>query len=146
MDREWVVIANAARARILERNGSRGPLVEIADLVHPESRQHGRALDRDRPGHSPGTGPGQAGTQFDPRTDPRERERRRFAREVAAAIDAGHAGGRCQGVVLVASDPFLGLVKAELGTQARAALRRTVAHDYTALSTDALADRLNGAA
>ncbi len=145
MDRQWIVIANAARARILERSGPRGPFVEIADLVHPESRQHGRALDRDRPGHSPGTGPGQAGTQFDPRTDARDRERLRFAREVAAAVDAGHAGGRCQGVVLVASDPFLGLLKAELGANARAAVLRTVAHDYTALPTDALAVRLDGA-
>ena len=146
MDRQWIVIANAARARILERTGSHGPLVEIVDLVHPESRQHGRELDRDRPGHSPGTGPGQAGTQFDPRTDSHERERQRFAQEVAAAIEAGQASGRCQGVVLVASDPFLGLLKAELGAHARAAVRHTIAHDYTSLSADALASRLNGAA
>jgi Protein required for attachment to host cells len=59
-------------------------------------------------------------------------------------INDGVAHGRCAGVTLVASDPFLGQVKAHLDAQARKALLRTVASDYTTLREDELARRLHG--
>jgi protein required for attachment to host cells len=71
------------------------------------------------------------------------REHDRFAREVAQAVNDGVAQGRCAGVSLVASDPFLGLLKSHLDAQARKALLRTVACDYTALRDDELAPRLH---
>ena len=50
--------------------------------------------------------------------------------------------GRCAGLVLVASSPFLGHLKAHLGVQAKKALVRTVDADYTALRDRELAERL----
>jgi Protein required for attachment to host cells len=45
-------------------------------------------------------------------------------------------------LVLVASSPFLGLLKGHLGEQAKKAIVRTVDADYTTLDEQALADRL----
>lgn len=141
--KNWLVVANASRARVLEQTGKVGEYLHVADLVHPQSRQKGEALGHDRPGHSGGAGGGDAGAAaFTPRSSPREREHEHFAREVAALLNAGVADGRCAGLVLVASNPFLGELKGHLGAQASKALLRTEAADYTALGDRELAQRL----
>jgi protein required for attachment to host cells len=141
--KNWMVIANAARARVLvEESGKPHVYAHIADLVHPQSRQKGEELAYDRPGYAEGSAPGTAGAVYPPRTNPRERERDRFAQEVARLLDQGIADGRCAGLVLVASSPFLGHLKAHLGVQARKAIVRTVDADYTALRDSDLAERL----
>jgi protein required for attachment to host cells len=57
-------------------------------------------------------------------------------------LDKGIAAQRCAGLVLVASSPFLGHLKAHLGAQASKAIVRTLDADYTALDERELADRL----
>lgn len=142
--KNWLVVANASRARVLEESDKPGSYVHVADLVHPQSRQKGVDLASDRPGHAHAEGGGLAGTSFAPHTDPREREHDRFAREVAQRLDAGIAAHQCAGLVLVASSPFLGHLKAHLGEQARKAVVRTLDADYTALDERELAVRLAG--
>lgn len=140
--KNWWLVANASRARILEPEGE--GFVHVHDLVHPQSRQKGSELDFDRPGHVPGKhAHGTGSAALDPRHDPREREHEHFAREVAAALNDGVAAGRCAAIVLVASNPFLGHVKQHLSEQAHKALLRTVAADYTTLDDRELAQRLS---
>lgn len=143
--KNWLVVANASKARILEEPDKPGAYVHIADLVHPQSRQKGSELETDAPGHVQGGAHGAGGASFDHRTGARERERDRFAREIATTLNAAIAAGQCAGVVLVASNPFLGHVKAHLSEQARKALVRCVASDYTSLRDAELAQRLAGA-
>ncbi len=144
--KNWLVVANAARARVLEESDSRGgkrpSYVHVADLVHPQSRQKGSALANDRPGHVEGIGHGLGSASYVLRTDPREREHDRFARQVAQLLNEGIAAQRCAGLVLVASSPFLGHLKAHLGEQAKKAVVRTLDADYTALDERELAERL----
>ena len=62
---------------------------------------------------------------------------------VAALVgDEGFSSGRCAGITLVASDRFLGEVKAHLSAAALERVLRTVAADYTALSDAELAQCL----
>lgn len=143
MKRNWLVICNAARARVLEESDRPGRWDPVADLVHPQSRMKGVQLDSDRPGHVEGGGHGLGSAAFVPRTDPREREHDRFAREVARVLDHGVAQGRCAGITLVASDPFLGQLKSHLHAQASKLLLRTVASDFTTLSDDEVLRRLS---
>lgn len=145
MKRNWFVIANASRARVLEETDKPSHYTHVADLVHPQSRMKGEQLNSDRPGHVEGIGHGLGSAAYLPRTDPRVREHGRFAREVAAVLNHGVAEGRCAGLVLVASDPFLGQLKTHLNTQSRKMLLRTLASDYTALRDDQLAARLHAA-
>ena len=149
MKRNWLLVANAARARILEDADRPDTYTHVADLVHPQSRQKGIDIadvrGGDRPGHVDRSGHGLASTSYEPHTEPPHREHDRFASEVAGVLNQGVADGRCAGLVLVASDPFLGLVKAHLGVQSRKLLLRTVSSDYTTLRDDELAARLRGA-
>jgi len=141
--KNWLVISNASRARVLEESDDSAGYTHVADLVHPESRQKGVELAGDRPGHFPGTSAhGTGSSSFDPRTGAREREHDHFAREIAALLNAGVADGRCAGLVLVASNPFLGHLKGHLGEQARKVLLRTVPADYTTLDERELQQRL----
>jgi protein required for attachment to host cells len=142
--KNWLVVANSARARVLEEGDTPGAYVHRADLVHPQSRQKGIELDDDRPGHVVRTGHGLGSTAYPPRTSAREREHNRFAQELAAMLDQGVAQGQCAGLVLVASNPFLGHLKEHLGEQATKAIIRTVHADYTSLRDDELAERLEG--
>lgn len=130
--KNWLVVANAARARVLEETGEPGAYLHRADLVHPQSRQKGVELGSQGP----------AGTAYPPRTDVRDREHDRFAQEVAAALNEAVAHGQCAGLVLVASNPFLGHLKAHLSARTHAALLRTVPSDYTSLSDTEIARRL----
>jgi protein required for attachment to host cells len=141
--KNWLVVANASRARVLEESEKAGVYVHVADMVHLQSRQKGTDLAGDRPGHVPGVAAhGTGSSAYDPRTDAREREHDRFAREVATAVNDGIAAGRCAGLVLVASNPFLGHLKEHLSEQANKALLRSVAADYTAFNERELAQRL----
>lgn len=142
--KNWLVVANSARARVLEETDRPGVYTHRADLVHPQSRQKGIELGSDRPGqaHVEGGVHGSGGTAYPPRTDAREREHERFARELAAVLDEGLAHGDCGGLVLVASNPFLGRLLASLGDAARAAVLRTVPADYTGLHEDEIARRM----
>jgi protein required for attachment to host cells len=143
--KNWVVVANAARARVLEETGQPGIYSHLADLVHPASRQKGMALDSDRSGHVESLGHNTGSSAYQPRTNSREREHDQFAREVAATLNKGVAAGQCAGLVLVASNPFLGHLKAHLGEQANKRLLRTVASDYTTVPDAELGQRLSSA-
>ncbi len=141
--KNWLVVANAARARVFEDAAEGEPLRTVADLVHTQSRQKGAELATDRPGHVEGQGHGLGSASYVPRTDAREREHDRFAREVAALLNHGIADGSCAALVLVASNPFLGQLKSHLGAQAAKAVLRTVASDYTMLPDDEIARRVH---
>lgn len=140
--KNWWVVANAARARLLEESEPPGAFVHRADLVHPQSRQKGVELQADRAGHVLGGHHTPGGAAYVPRSDPRAHEHDRFAQEIAAMLDAGIASGECAGIVLVASNPFLGHLKAHLGERSRRAIVRTVPSDFTSLRDDELHDRL----
>lgn len=144
MKKTWIVLANASRARILEREVTEGPLAEVADLVHPQSRQKGSALTADREGHAQKAhgDRGHASTAFQPVTDPRQKEHAVFASEVATYLDEAVTTGLCQVVVLIASDPFLGEVKRHLSDAVRHALRASIPLDLTSFVEPDLSHRV----
>jgi ribosomal protein S16 len=84
MRTHWLVVANAARARVLEQTDEVGVFEPVADLVHPQSRMKGERLGSDRIGHARAQGGGLAGTSFLPHSDPRERQHDDLARRIAA--------------------------------------------------------------
>lgn len=143
--KNWLVVANSARARVLEGTDTSGAYTHVADLFHAESRQKGIELSNDRAGYAEGGGYGAGGTAYQPRSDPHRQEHDRFAQELAALLDQGVSDGRCAGLVLVASNPFLGLLKTHLAEHTRQRILRTVPSDYTSLRDDELAERLGAA-
>ena len=139
---DWVVVANASRARVLERDDENHALREITDHVHPASRMKGAELNADRPGHARKS---DASTAFEPRMAPQEREHARFARELAHELETAALEHRMRGLVLLASNPFLGELKAHLGHAAKRQLKTTVAVDLTAFQGAELERRVTHA-
>lgn len=73
---------------------------------------------------------------------PKHRGHERFAQEVAKLLSDGIAADRCDSLLLVASNPFLGELKSHLSAQATKAIVRTVPSDYTLLRESELGPRL----
>jgi len=133
MKNTWIVLANSARARVFEREAQNGHLIELLDLVHPQSREKASELTSDHEGHAQKAhgDPGHAGTAFEPHTTPHRKEQAAFAAEISRHLEVAATAGRYGDVALIASDPFLGELKAQLGSATRRFLGATVAHDFT---------------
>lgn len=139
---EWVLVANASRARCFEREPSTSRLRELADFVHEESRIKSSQLDDDRPGHAM---KGHASTQFDTRTDARAKQRGEFARELAAYLDEAALAHRYDRLAVMASDPFLGELRAHLGDASRRLMMTSRSVDLTQVAGHALESRVTSA-
>lgn len=136
---DWVVVANAARARCFERDPDNNALRELADFVHPQSRLKGRALDDDRGGHAI---KGDASTQYAPHTDSHTKEHEHFAREIAAFLEEGAIVHRFERLWVIASSAFLGELRSHLREHARGLLHAGVARDLTAYAGAELEHRV----
>lgn len=139
---DWLVLANASRARVFERDTPSGVLREIADPVHLASRERDAASSHDRPGRAH---KGSGSTPFEPRTAPHLRERGHFAQELADLLESAALERRVHALVLMASNPFLGDLKAALGPSAQAVLRSAIALDLTGFQGRELEQRVNHA-
>jgi len=139
---DWVLIANAARARCFVRDADNGALREFRAFVHPASRLDGSHLVSDRPGHA---FKGAASTQFEPHTDARTKEHTRFAHEIAAWLEEQALANRFEHLALFASSAFLGELRAQLGAAARGRLQASAAHDLTTCTDRELEQRVTSA-
>ena len=134
-----VLLANAARARIFERDPGNGALRELADFVHPASRLPSRSLEHDRQGS---LGKGASRTAFERATAVADRERERFAQQLAQHLETTARGGDLPAWALLASSPFLGHLQAALGPAATARLVARAERDLTGLPIRELERRL----
>lgn len=112
----WILIANAAEARLFEAAAEDGPLVERAGFRSPESRLHGIEFTRDRAFRvQESATPARHG--IEPRQDPHDKVSVDFARELAAVLQHGRNEHDYQRLVLVAPPRFLGQLRQALDTQ-----------------------------
>jgi protein required for attachment to host cells len=113
MKPDWILIANASRARLLHRRAGE-PLALVRSFEHPESRRKAGELGDDRAGHEVGAR-GDAGAAYTPRIDAKEKEQLRFARELADVLEHEARLNTFGSLSVFASSPFLGELKRELG-------------------------------
>jgi protein required for attachment to host cells len=128
----WIVIADGSRARLFEQAQPAGPWSELRAWVNPASRLRTESLAFDQLGRASKGQPG--ATSFVPRTSPRQREHRRFAHELARHLDLGVRSGRCDGLVLIASNSLLGELRQALPVQATKRVRWSAPVDLTSFS------------
>jgi protein required for attachment to host cells len=125
---EAVLVANASRARLFDRDAENGAMRETASFVHPQSRMKGRELGHDRPGQA---FKGQARTAYEPHASPHQKEAAVFARELAQRLGVMALTRRYSRLVLLASNPLLGDLNKELDGVTRNLLQASVAVDLT---------------
>jgi len=136
---EAVLVANASRARLFERDAENGAMRETASFVHPQTRLKSQALGHDRPGHAH---KGVASTAFPPHTDPHQKEHTVFARELGQRLDVLVQTRRYPHIAVLASNPFLGELNKEISPATRKLLQAAVALDLTAFDGAELEHRV----
>jgi protein required for attachment to host cells len=147
MDKIWVLVANAERARCFQRDATSHALTELNDFVHPHASLGGEAQGGELTGAA-GKGHGRtghAGTQFEPQTPAQAKERDSFARQLADYLNEAVAAKRCTGLVLIASSPMLGELRPALSTAAQKVVQRSVASDLTRYQGPELKKRVDDA-
>lgn len=112
----WILVADAARARLYRANGPHGTLVELDNAVHPASRLPGRDILADRPGRALDSH-GQHRHGMEPTIDPKDEEARRFAGELAGSLHHHYQAHAFTDLILVAPPRFLGMLRDALDAQ-----------------------------
>ncbi len=140
MKADWILIANATRARVLQRKPD-ARVVEVQSFEHPQSRSKVSDLADDRAG-SERTDRSFGGTSYAPRVDAKQKEHLRFARELAEYLERQANEGRFQSLQVFASSPFLGELKSELGSATARLLEGTHDLDLTMVGPAELGRRI----
>jgi protein required for attachment to host cells len=126
-DGTWIVLANAAGARLYEtRKGERDWRL-VAELSHPESRLREQDLVSDRSGQVKQSR-GYRGNV--PGPSHKKLEFEAFARQLADALDEAAEQRRYAQLVLVAPPSFIGLLRPHLSERVENRITATVEKDY----------------
>ncbi|MFC4762888.1 host attachment protein [Dyella koreensis] len=143
MSRTWVLISDAARARLFEVAEHDG-MTEIACYSNPSRR----SMTHNKADHSPSRthdshGPGRHIIEV--HTSSREKSERQFASSIVEALEHGIAQHQCGRLILVAPPHFLGVLHAKLTPSLEKVMVGEIHNDLVSCSTQELADRLHEA-
>lgn len=140
MKPDWILIANATRARLLQKEAG-SPLVIIESFSHPQSRSMTSELGDDKAGQE-GADRHFGGASYTPRLDAKEKEHLHFAHELSDYLEQQAQQGRFHSLTLFASSPFLGELKARLGTATARLVTATHDLDLTSVGLAELDQRM----
>jgi protein required for attachment to host cells len=137
---EWVVVADGARALILENVGdSKFPDLRTKEVFRQPDPKTSE-LGTDRPGrafNSVGSNPSAM-----EQTDWHEQEERRFLARLAARLDRAVQSGETKSLILVAPPRPVGVLRNEFTKHVRKALRAEIERDYVKMPVDEIAKHL----
>ena len=141
MKPDWILIANASRARLLQQEEPGASVALMHSFEHPASRLHSSELgDAARGRESTDRAFGAAA--YEPRIDAQRKEHLHFAGELADFLERGAQQGVYGSVRVFASSPFLGELKAQLGDATRRLLAGTHDVDLSTVGPAEIARRI----
>jgi len=143
MKKIWLLVADASRASVL----ACGPKLDEPQVArtfeHPEGRLRDTELASDDRGRTrPRDRNATAGSAIPHSTTPHEVAAEKFSRELAGFVHKAHADGQYDELILVAPPAFLGLLRHALDDSVLAAVRDSVAKDYTADTPEIVVQRV----
>jgi protein required for attachment to host cells len=128
--RTWVVIADAARARVFETRGRGTGLTPVADMALDADLAPSREIGTDRPGRT-FESVGSTRHAMESPSDPHREQKRQFARRIAEAVEARQASKGFDRLVLVAPPVTMGDLRAALPAKVKAAVTAELVADLT---------------
>jgi len=139
----WVLVADGAKARLLERVGPNAALIPASAKCFSESeaRLPTRDIGADRPGRVQESA-NAARHSMEPRVDWHRYAKERFARSVAGALEQAALKKKFDELILVAPPQALGDLRSALGQHARALVAGEIAKDLTNLPDHELGPHL----
>lgn len=128
--RTWVLIADAARARVFESTGKGTGLTLVQDMTLDAELLPSHELGTDRPGRSfDSVGSGRHAMESP--SDLHREQKRQFARRVAEAIEERQTTRRFDSLVLVAPPVTMGDLRAALPDKVKGVVAAEVVADLT---------------
>jgi protein required for attachment to host cells len=128
--RTWILIADGARARILENDGPGKGLHEVAGMVFQGDHSSTHEIMSDREGRShTSVGPGRSAIEA--HSDPHRELKKKFAHQLADTLAHGLQQKAYDRLVIVAAPSALGDLRAALSDQVRAKVTGEIAKDLT---------------
>lgn len=144
MPANWVVVADACRARIFETRALGRGLHEIEDFANPAGRAHSGELLTDAGGRSYASAGARHGNSVQPRTDPVEHEVELFAKRLADRLEKARCEGLFEKLYVVAAPRFLGLLREKRSKEIDRMIEREIAKDMAQLDPAAIAAQIWG--
>jgi protein required for attachment to host cells len=140
--KQWILVADASRARVFSVPEDGKPWIMEKELEHPSSRAKATDLTTDVPGRvRQSFGAGSRPAMDDP-TDPKEVEAQAFARILAEFLEQGLNHNRFAHLVLVAPPHFLGLLRGTVHEQVAKRIQHSINKDFTQLPARELPDHI----
>ncbi len=133
--RTWILIADGARARIVENLGHGKGIHAVPHSDLRVDHRPSRELGDDRPGRvveSHGT----ARHAVEPRSDPHQKLERLFAHQLADILADCHGKHEFDRLVVVAPPVMLGDLRQALGAEVRKAVVAEINKDLTKIPND----------
>ena len=143
MERTWILVCDAARARIFDVDPNEGSWSVVEEIDNPDGRLRAHELVSDGQGSVRQSGTG-ASPKMEAHTDPAEVEEDRFARELTHKVQHAFDTNKFSELMVVAPPKFLGRLRHHFGAPLTRAVSGSLAKDYTALDVDTLRKRLGG--
>ena len=129
----WIVVADAARARIIEQSARNEPLRVIEERHHAASRLQSREIASDGKGRSFDSG-GQGRHAMEPSTDPQRHEKTVFAKELAQVLNQAGKGNRFDRLLIACPAQMLGELRRDLDKAAAAKVAAEYPKDLSAIA------------
>lgn len=139
--RTWVLIADGARARILENDGPSHGLTALEGLVFHGDHSATHDLVSDREGRS-FSSHGPRRSAIDARSDPHRDLKTKFAHQLADALAQGLEQNSYDRLIIVAPPVTLGDLRSAISDRVRAKVVGEVAQDLTKIPNGEVAEHL----
>jgi protein required for attachment to host cells len=139
----WVLVADAARARVFRIEEPGPHLVPALDRELIATNLPTHDLVSDRPGRHSDAG-GQGRHTMDA-ADPHRLEKRRFAHEVAAVLDEERKKHAFERLIVAAAPQLLGDLRAEMSDDLKRMVEAEIAKDFSKLPVREIEEHLAGA-
>jgi protein required for attachment to host cells len=139
--RTWVVIADAARAKIYVNEGPGRGLALVPDSEVEAELPASHDIGSDRPGVGFSSADGRR-HGIEPKSDPHRILKARFANSLAEDLDRRLAEGSFDRLVLVAPPAFLGDLRQALSDRLRQVIEAEIAKDLTKMPEAELHEHL----
>lgn len=128
--RTWILIADGARARILENHGPNHSLVPVGGMEFSADHSATHELVSDRQGRSFSSA-GHGRSAIESRSDPHRELKAHFAHHLADVLSHEFENGHFHRLILVAAPVTLGDLRAAISDHVRATVIGEIAHDLT---------------
>jgi len=136
----WILVADGARARILQTEGWGKGLIQLRHAEHEESHLRTAEQGTDRPGRTREIADGTPSAYGE--TDWQRHEKAVFAKEMARQLDSAAGRGAFDRLVLAAPPKVLGDLRKAMDDNTARMVMGEIDKDLTHLSLDELTKHL----